>query len=234
MAAVLACGSGMAGRFDAGVLGQWGAAISHRSAASLWGLLPPGDGPIDVSVPGRGGRRKRRGIRLHRTASLSSVSVTLHNAIPVTTPARAIYDLRGAVSDPRSGVSAFELRGAIRQAEVLGLPIGRETEADGTRSELERLFVRLCRRYRLPTPEVNVAIGGMTVDFLWRRPGVVVETDGYRFHRGRAAFEEDRGRDLRLRALGYEVIRLSYRQVADEPEAVATMLRNVLGSGSGP
>lgn len=135
--------------------------------------------------------------------------------------------------DRRYAVSESELRRAIRQAEVLGLPIEPHSIVDRTRSELERLFLRLCRRHRLPMPEVNVAIGGMTVDFLWRGPGVVVETDGYRFHRGSAAFEEDRARDLRLRTLGYDVIRLSYRQVVDEPEAVATTLRNVLGSGSG-
>ena len=71
-------------------------------------------------------------------------------------------------------------------------------------------------------------IDSFLVDFLWRDRRLVVETDGYRYHRGRAAFEDDRERDLKLRSLGYEVVRLSYRQVADEPERIAQTLRDLL------
>jgi very-short-patch-repair endonuclease len=77
---------------------------------------------------------------------------------------------------------------------------------------------------------VNVRVGGLEVDFLWRDRRVVVETDGYRFHRGRAAFEADRARDLSLRALGFEVLRLSHRQVAAEPDRVASVLETVLST----
>lgn len=200
--------------------------VSHRSAASLWRLLPPLDGPIDVSVPSRSGRRGRDGIRVHRCESLRPEHLTRRLGIPVTTPTRTIADLRRAVS-PR------ELRRAIRQAEVLGLPTGFETIAEGTRSELEGRFLRLCRRAGLPTPEVNVRIGRFTVDFLWRDERLVVETDGYRYHRGRQAFEDDRARDLELRDLGFEVVRLSYRQVVGEPERVAaTLERGVRGRRS--
>ncbi len=74
------------------------------------------------------------------------------------------------------------------------------------------MFLRLCRRHRLPLPEVNVRMGPFVVDFLWRRQSLIVETDGYRFHRGRQAFEDDRVRDTELRLTGYEVIRFTYRQ----------------------
>ncbi len=96
---------------------------------------------------------------------------------------------------------------------------------DRTRSELERRFVWLCGRHHLPKPAVNIRIGGMTVDFCWVEQRLIVETDGYSSHRGRTAFEDDRARDLRLRALGFEVLRLSYRQVFDEPERVISVLR---------
>jgi very-short-patch-repair endonuclease len=99
---------------------------------------------------------------------------------------------------------------------------------DKTRSELERRFLALCRRHRLPMPAVNLRVGGLTVDFCWTEERLVVETDGYQAHRGRAAFEDDRARDLRLRALGFEVQHLSYRQVLDEAERVADILRAVL------
>jgi len=75
---------------------------------------------------------------------------------------------------------------------------------------------------------VNLRVGALTVDFCWVEEKLVVETDGYRSHRGRAAFEDDRARDLMLRALGYDVQHLSYRQVFDESARVATILRGAL------
>lgn len=124
----------------------------------------------------------------------------------------------------KGGISHRELRRAIRQAEFFGLPLGSE-EGDRTRSDLERDFLRLCRRARLPMPEVNVRVGKDLVDFLWRDQRLVVETDGYVPHRGKIAFQEDRERDLRLRGLGYTVIHLSERQVDEEPVRVAEALR---------
>ena len=251
MAAVLACGApavwrrvGTCDRGEEGanavvgttILGYWGAALSHRSAAVLWELLPLRDGSTDVSVPGDGGRKRRKGIRVHRRLSLLAADVAMHRGIPVTTPVRTISDLRDAVSSRgrRVAVSPKELRRAIRQADVFGLPIGPEIGRDRTRSDLERDFLRLCRRHRLPAPEVNVRIGRHLVDFVWRDRRLIVETDGYRYHRGRAAFEDDRGRDLELRGLGYQVIRLSERQLEEQPCQVAEVLITEFGVEAAP
>lgn len=241
MAAVLACGRGAVvgtegrdgddGGWDAclgegsarTVLELWGAALSHRSAAVHWRLLPARDGPVDITVPGDGGRRKRHGIRLHRSTSLPPAAVTLRAGIPVTSPARTVADLRRAAG-LRGGhrlVSHEELRRAIRQADVLGLPIGSPPERDRTRSDLERDFLRLCRRHRLPPPEVNVRVGRYLVDFLWREPRLVVETDSYLYHRGEAAFEDDHRRDFGLRQLGHRVVRVSGGQLEEEPGRIA-------------
>jgi very-short-patch-repair endonuclease len=122
------------------------------------------------------------------------------------------------------------VRRAIRQASVLGLPLGGDVGHDRTRSDLERDFLRICRRHRLPTPEVNVSVGTYLVDFLWRDRHLAVETDGYGYHRGRQAFRDDRHRDLELRARGLEVVRLSEEQVTDEPGRVAEVLREMLAS----
>jgi hypothetical protein len=152
LAAVLTVGGGPAVHSDS-ILGYWSAAVSHRSAASLWELLPVRDGPIHVLAGGRGGKAKRRGLCLHRSRTLAPADVTLCTGIPVTTPARTIDDLRRATSLGRSGaVSRRELRRAIRQANVLGLPIGEEDGRDRTRSDLENDFLRMCRRHRLPRP----------------------------------------------------------------------------------
>jgi very-short-patch-repair endonuclease len=206
MAATLACGAG--------------AVASHRSAAALWEMLPVRQAIVDISVPSHGGRRKRPGIHIHRSATLEPDHVTRHLGIPVTTPARTVSDLRPTASSP-------ELRRAIRQAEVLGLPIGAEMTGDGTRSELETRFLKLCREERLPEPTVNVRIGPFVVDFAWPAEKLIVETDGYRYHRGRAAFEADRERDLALRMLGYDVVRLTYRQVTDRPKETAAAIRRL-------
>jgi len=122
------------------------------------------------------------------------------------------------------------MRRATRQADMLGLGAARDLTADGTRSELEHLFLRLCRRNHLPLPAVNHRIASLIVDFCWVEQRLIVETDGYRYHRGRTAFEDDRARDLKLRSLGYEVMRLSYRQVVDDSVQVANVLKAALGA----
>jgi very-short-patch-repair endonuclease len=207
MAAVLACGTG--------------AVLSHGCAAVHWGLLRPLGGPIDITVPTQNGRRRRRGVRIHRCATLKAHLqtsgfekrlVTVRDFIPVTTVARTLLDIR-ATLPPRL------VRRAIRQAEFLKLGLG-EIKTDRTRSDLERCFLRLWRPKRLAQPEVNVPIDGMTVDFLWREERLVVETDSYATHGGTVAFEDDHERDLRLRRLGYSVHRFSERQLEQEPDAV--------------
>lgn len=221
MAAVLACGAG--------------AVLSHGAAAVHWGLLRPLDGPVDVTVPHHNGRRRRRGIRIHRCTTLGAPfqtrssqkrPTTVRDHIPVTTVPRTLVDIR-ATLPPRL------VRRAVRQAEFLGLALG-EIKTDRTRSDLERDFLRLCRRYRLPLPEVNVLIDGMTVDFLWRDARLVVETDSYATHGGTVAFEDDRERDLRLRRLGYSIHHFSERQVRIEPEAVAADVAVALQAAQAP
>jgi very-short-patch-repair endonuclease len=223
MAAVLALGGGPRGRGL--VLESWGAAVSHRSALSLWGLLPANQAPCDVIVGGNGGRARRAGVRAHRSLSLVAADVTLSRGIPVTNPTRTIADLREAISTRRPGaIAGHELRKAIRQANVLGLPIGPSDARVRTRSDLEADFLRLCRRRRLPPPEVNVRIGSHLVDFLWRERQFVVETDGYLYHRGEVAFQEDRARDLELMRRGFEVLRISELQLEEGPAQVAEVL----------
>ena len=147
--------------------------------------------------------------------------VTVRRGIPVTTVARTLEDLK------RSTLRPSLVRRAIRQAEFLRLPMG-AIETDGTRSDLERDFLRLCRRHRLPPPEVNVPIGRMTVDFLWPEARLIVETDSYATHGGTVAFEDDKARDMYLRRLGYRVHRFSERQIEMEPKAVAADVASAL------
>jgi very-short-patch-repair endonuclease len=205
MAAVLACGEG--------------AVLSHVSAAVLWRLLKPIDGPVHVSVPVTSGRARRRGIHIHRTRALAGT--TYRDRIPVTTVPRTIEDLRGHLP-PRL------VRRAIRQAELMGLRLD-GIETDHSRSDLETAFLDLCRRHRLPPPEVNAKLGRWEVDFLWRSQNLVVETDTWTYHRGSVAFEDDHARDLDLRSAGFDVLRFTDRQLEGEPERVVADLRRELG-----
>ena len=75
-------------------------------------------------------------------------------------------------------------------------------------------------------------VGPHLVDFLWRDANLVVETDGYIAHRGRAAFEDDRGRALDLRARGFDVIHLAEKQVGDEPGRVVEVIGAALRVGA--
>jgi very-short-patch-repair endonuclease len=213
MAAVLACGPR--------------AALSHTSAAELWGMLrsrPSSqalshDRVTHVTVPGNA--RHRPGIHVHRSRTLSPHDVTRRLGIPVTTPSRTLTDLRRALPKP-------QFAAALRQAEYLRLPIDEALEPDHTRSELEARFLALCRRHRIPKPAVNAAAGPFIVDFLWSDARLIVEVDGYSVHRGRHAFEADRARDTKLKLLGYEVIRFTWRQLTENPAGVAAALRRLL------
>jgi very-short-patch-repair endonuclease len=196
-------------------------ALSHRFGSEHRGLLPPSGGDVDVSVTGGGGRRKRRGIRIHRLLSLIEADIVVRDGIRVTTPARTLRDLKRVVS-------AAEYRQAVRQAEIRGYELG-GVEADGTYSELEYLFLRLLGRHHLSKPEVNVRVGPFLVDFLWRKQRLVVETDGWRYHRGSFASADDEARDRQLRRWGYRVLRFTYDQVTRDPHSVAAAVRLALG-----
>jgi len=209
MAAVLACGEG--------------AALSHRSAAALWHLVPRSGpavgagGPIDVVVPFERRPGRRAGIRIHRSRSLPPGTIVQQGGIPVTNSARTIADVR-RVAAPS------EHRSMVRKAEVQGLRTELAPRREPTRSELEDLFLEFCERYGFPAPRVNRRIAGLEVDFSWPDLRVAVETDSYRFHRGAQAFENDHERDLDLRAAGYDVVRLTWRQLTHKPARCAEAL----------
>jgi very-short-patch-repair endonuclease len=218
MAAVLACGPG--------------AVLSHVSAGALWrilrdsghlssdpGMSQPDRGISHVTVAGEA-KSRRRSIRVHRSRTLGPSQITRRLGIPVTTPSRTLRDLRRMLPKP-------QFAAALRQAEFLGLPLDSQLEPDRTRSELEARFLALCRRHRLPEPEVNMRIGPFVVDFLWPEKALIVELDGYRAHGGRSAFEADRARDAEITALGFAVIRITWRQL-ESPEYTVSTLRRFL------
>ncbi len=71
-------------------------------------------------------------------------------------------------------------------------------------------------------------VAGEVVDFSWPRQRLVVETDSFRYHRSRRAFENDRRRDAELQVAGYRVLRFTDSQLSSDPGAVTDALRRLL------
>jgi very-short-patch-repair endonuclease len=103
-----------------------------------------------------------------------------------------------------------------------------------TRSEAEERFIALLRKGRLCLPEMNVLVRGFEVDAFWRAERLVAEIDGFAFHSTRAAFERDRQRDRALAAAGLRVLRITWRELTLEPEALLVELAQTLAAGSLP
>jgi very-short-patch-repair endonuclease len=91
-------------------------------------------------------------------------------------------------------------------------------------------MLRLLRAAELPTPRVNARVGRFEVDFLWPAHRLIVEVDGYAYHSDRRAFERDRRRDATLAAAGYLVVRITWRQLTETPEAVIARLASALAA----
>jgi very-short-patch-repair endonuclease len=220
-----------------------GAVVSHYSAAVLWELRPPREGPVDVTVPGRK-TRGRPGIRVHRSR-LHPHDATRRHEIPVTSPARTLLDLAAALpqrdvarateeAQVQRRVTSHSLNEQFkrypRHRGTAALRKAIRTDAAFTRSEAERRAIELIRAARLPTPEANTRVNGYEVDFVWHEQRLIVEVDGYAFHSSRGAFERDRRRDRELHAQGYRVIRLTWHQLTEEPEAVIASVATALAA----
>jgi len=231
----------------AGVLACGGGFLSERSAAAAWEMLRAAPGPVDVTVVTRGGRTPRPGIRLHCARRLDPADVTVHNGIPITTPARTLVDLNAVVPD-RLLERAFEeaqIRRLVAPGEVeaaLTRATGRRTRAlrrlvaiehrttTVTRSELEERFLALVRRGGLPEPEVNARLAGYEVDFVWRDARRVIEVDGHAYHRTRQATSRDRRKDDDLEAAGFRVTRFTSDQILTDPADTLARAQRALQS----
>jgi len=89
-----------------------------------------------------------------------------------------------------------------------------------TYSELERYFLPVVRRVGLPLPETGLMLNGFEVDFFWPDLGLVIETDGLRYHRTPAQQARDRLRDQAHTAAGLTPLRFTHAQIRFEREYV--------------
>jgi hypothetical protein len=237
------------GRWMAAVLAAGeGAVLSHATAAAAWDLRPIGSGAIHVTVPDYSGRKRRPGIRLHRRRTLEPDETTSHRNLPITTSARTLIDLATVLT-------GRPLEHALDRAEQLGLVdfadlarrladrpgrpgapslqamLSRYTAGTFvTRSDMEERFIALCDDHGVPRPDSNTRIEGVEVDFVWRDAWLIVEVDGYAYHRSPSAFESDRERDVLLGLAGWRVLRFTWTHVARRPAWVAAAVCGALTS----
>ena len=198
-------------------LGPFGV-VSHASALMLHGLLPYQDGDIHVSVPGYNGRRQRAGLQIHRQAALDPVTCL---GIPVPRPPQALRD----ANLPRH-LLYRALEEAERRRYRVILPLNdvvrvQRAVRGRTRSPAEAEALLVMAEHGISLPLVNHYVNGVEADFHWPAARVILEIDGWEWHKERARFEEDRRRELVHAAAGWQVVRASAGQVFATPELVA-------------
>lgn len=221
------------------------AVASHFSAGALWGMLEGPPPPVPhVTLVGRGAHAQP-GVRVHRVAQLHSRDVRWRTGIPVTSPARSVIDLAGiltvlelenalAVCLGQRLATEAHIRQAMGRvpARMPGLGTLRRLLDQGgfarTKSQYERRMLDLIERAGLPRPLTNHILLGHEVDMVWLDRKLVLEFDGRKFHTDRRAFEKDRRRDQDLVAAGYRVIRVTARQLEQEPLALIARIAAAL------
>jgi very-short-patch-repair endonuclease len=208
------------------------AIISHRTAATIWGLLPPRPAdPIHITLL-NANRRPRPGVRVHRA---QTAETRRRHGLRITSPAQTLADL-----------PPDELERAYNEALVLGLTTHQEVRAHSprcpalrelledapgmTRSTMERRLRALIRSAGLPTPQTNVEVAGYEVDMYWPAHRLVVEFDGWSTHSSRTAFESDRLKDAALMLAGERVLRVTGRQVDRRPHELVARLATAIST----
>ena len=211
------------------------AVLSHRSAASLYGIALQKGNAIHVAVPAHARRSSSRGITVHRRNELSA---TTRQGIPVTRIEDTLIDLATQTTrdeleqaineaDKRDLIDPEALREAVAHTKRPGAAKLRAVLDHHTRTDspLEREFLKIAKRAGLPPPQTQAHVNGHRVDFHWPELNLVVETDGLRYHRTAAAQATDRQRDHDHFLAGLTALRFSRVQVKDDAAHVEAVLR---------
>lgn len=227
MAAVLSCGPD--------------ALLSHRSAAMLWGLArTSSEIEIEVVLPRRVARR-RPGVRAHRRTDLMPENRREVDGIPVTDPASTLVDLASCAPEWQVERSINEAdRLDLVDPETLRAQVGLLPPRPGlaplrrllgcnplTDTGLERKFLAIARAAKLPRPETQAQVSGYRVDFFWRELGLVVEADGWRYHRTPGEQSTDHRRDQAHARAALTTLRFSESQIRYRPDEVTRTLMAV-------
>jgi very-short-patch-repair endonuclease len=228
MAAVLVCGDG--------------AMLSHRSAAQLWGIGFEERGRIDVTVRRRA-EIHRAGLKVRARHSLDAKSVVRRFGIPVTRPVQTLIDLATELKplrleravneadkldliDPESLRRALDSHVGMPGVRTLRTMLDRHTFRLSD-SDLEIYFRPLALAADFPLPLTKHRVLGYEVDFWFPDHGLIVETDGLRYHRTPSQQARAAKRDQKHTAAGLRVLRFTHWQIAHAPNEVTDVLRRI-------
>ncbi|HEX4011207.1 MAG TPA: hypothetical protein VHX62_14405 [Solirubrobacteraceae bacterium] len=218
------------------------AVLSHGSAASLWGLRDRWErGPMHVTLAT--GDRRPRGIVTHRCRTLRRADTRRQRGIRATSPVRTCLDIapRTPVRQLTRMINDGRRAGLIRLDALDDLlrrnprhPGARHLwgfvaeERNPTRSALEDDFVEFVTKYGFAMPVINLRTAGHEADAVFERHRLIVELDGWDFHRDRDAFERDRERDANALADGWVTLRITQVRLHGAPEREAARLWKIL------
>jgi len=241
--------SSMLQRLWAAVLWSDGGVISHRSAARLWKLPVAPTTTVHVTVADRRYRKPVPGIRLHRVP-LGRLHSTRYDGLPITDRARTVIDL---LRTERYGPASDLLDRALQQGWVdeLGLvhavssELGRTGNTQlrlllaaiepGAQAESERVLHQILRRGLLtgwvPQYAIDTPTGTAYADVAFPEQRIVIEVDGRRHHDVDSdRFEGDRERQNQLIALGWRVLRFTWKRLTQHPDAVLAEIVQLLAA----
>jgi very-short-patch-repair endonuclease len=208
------------------------AALSHRSAAALWQIVPRWPSTPEVTAPSK---HRLEGIHVHRSPHIDATS---HYGIRVTTPLRTLVDLADILPPKQltRALNEAQVHRLVTPAQLSTLLTrypGRRTSPltpgrGATRSPLEDDFTRFLKRHRLPLPERNQTIAGHEVDAVYRDQNLVIELDSRQFHDTPRAFEQDRDRDADLLNAGFVTLRITHHRLTHHAAHEARRLNEIL------
>lgn len=221
------------------------AALSHGSAMTLWGFWWRWDEPFDVTVAGD---RRPSNINVHRSTTLLRRDIRVIEGIRVTSIARTLLDMASRtrqksltryINDSRrtKRLTLQDLADvAARCPTHPGAPILGEyaaSEHNWTRSALEDRFLPFLKRYGFPKPFININLIGYEVDVYFPVERVIVERDGWSFHRYRRSFENDREQDATMLRHRIVTIRVTDERLDNSPDEEADRLHEILAGRRG-
>lgn len=219
---------------------------------------PDADEPVHIVAPYRGPRTTMPGVVLHRTRRPFAEDIRYPvPGLPTLSPARTVLDLAGLASitdrrlahivesqltarllDPGELMTMLErpglrgVAGAARLRTVVESLVDDEPVAD---SMLERRFAELLVdhditgfRRQVRPPWYDGRRG--TVDFADPELRLIVEVDSRRWHSTTQALTEDRRRDRQAAAAGWQVVRVTWSDIVDEPTLTAEHLLAAIGA----
>jgi very-short-patch-repair endonuclease len=219
--------------------------VSHDSAAALWGLDLAHQPGQYVTVARNRSRAKHPGIAVRR-ADVGETEV--RRGVRVTTPLRTVLDCAAelelacavvvADSALRDGhLTLDELRTAA--AAVRGRHAGKVRKMaaladDRSGSVLESLLRVLLVEAGLGPDECQWTVRDQNarfvarVDFAYLSARLIVEADGFEFHRERADYRKDRRRANAYCRADWSLLRFSWEDVRHDPDYVIDAVRHEL------